>query len=155
MKFITPIIFVLISQSAGIIGSFFTVSSVSTWYQTINKPSFNPPSWIFGPAWITLYTFMGISSYLVWLKLGVNELAKPALILFFIHLAFNAAWSIIFFGLKSPFWALVVIAILWIMIAVLIYMFFQIDRRAAYLMIPYLAWVSFASTLNFFIWRLN
>lgn len=155
MKFITPLIFVLISQLAGVVGSFFTASKIPSWYATLNKPSFNPPGWIFGPVWITLYTMMGIASYLVWQKRGDTSLAKISLVVFFVHLVFNALWSIIFFGLQNPMLAFFEIVVLWMMIVSLIIMFYQIDKRAAYLLIPYLLWVSFASVLNFFIWRLN
>jgi len=155
MKFITPIIFILISQTAGFVGSFFTVNSVNTWYTTLNKPSFNPPNWIFGPVWVTLYALMGIASYLVWQKRGDSSLVKIALIVFFIHLLFNALWSIVFFGIQNTAWAFVVIIIPWIMIVALIFLFYKIDKRAAYLLVPYLLWVSFASLLNFSIWKLN
>lgn len=155
MKFITPIIFILISQLAGVVGSIFTTTAIPTWYATLNKPMFNPPSWIFGPVWIVLYTMMGIASYLVWQKRGNMGVAKISLIIFFIHLVLNALWSIIFFGLHNPMLAFFEIIILWITIAVLIFLFYKIDRRAAYLLIPYLLWVSFASFLNYSIWRLN
>lgn len=154
-KFLAPLGFILISQLAGVVGSFFTAPAISTWYSTLNKPSFNPPSWVFGPAWITLYTLMGIASYLIWQKRGESSLAKTALIIFFVHLVFNALWSIIFFGFHSPMWAFVEIVFLWAMILSLIVIFYKIDRRAAYLLVPYILWVSFASVLNFSIWRLN
>ena len=149
------LIFILFSQLAGIVGGFFTSSSVGGWYQTLAQPSFNPPGWVFGPVWIVLYTLMGVSSYLVWLKVGINSLAKPALIIFYIHLVLNALWSILFFGLKNPFLAFIEIIILLVMILIIIVLFYRIDKTASYLLIPYLLWVSFASILNFFIWRLN
>jgi tryptophan-rich sensory protein len=154
-KAFTILFFILISQFAGIIGSFFTAPAISGWYAELNKPFFNPPGWVFGPAWISLYTLMGIASYLIWLKRKKNNLANTALIIFFIHLVFNALWSIIFFGLNNPMWAFFEIIILWIMILVLIIMFYKIDRKASYLLIPYILWVSFASLLNFSIWMLN
>ncbi|PLX20832.1 TspO protein [Candidatus Parcubacteria bacterium] len=155
MKFFIPVLFVLASQLAGAVGSFFTVTNVDSWYSTVNKPFFNPPNWIFGPVWITLYTLMGIAAYLVWKHWGTNPIAKYATILFFIHLAFNSLWSILFFGMQNPMAAFFEIIVLWIMIAVLIYMFFQVNKTAAYLLVPYILWVSFASILNFYIWRLN
>ena len=155
MKYLIPIMFIAASQLAGVIGSFFTVTSVDSWYASINKPFFNPPGWIFGPVWITLYTLMGIAAYLVWLKWGDSSLARGALIFFFVHLAFNSLWSILFFGLQNPGWALIEIIFLWLMILSLVVLFWQIDKRASYLLIPYLLWVSFASILNFAIWRLN
>lgn len=154
-KFITAIIFILISQAAGIIGSVFTSSAIPVWYATLNKPSFNPPGWLFGPVWVLLYTLMGIAAYLIWQKLGESNIARGAIILFFVHLAFNALWSILFFGLHNPFLAFLEIILLWGMILALIILFYQVDKRAAYLFIPYILWVSFAAVLNFSIWRLN
>lgn len=154
-NFITPLLFIIASQMAGIIGSFFTVTSIESWYQTVNKPVFNPPNWIFGPVWITLYTLMGIAAYLVWREWGTNTVAKYATILFFVHLVFNALWSILFFGLENPMLAFFEIIVLWLMIAVLMYMYYGINKTAFYLLVPYILWVSFASVLNFYIWRLN
>lgn len=154
-KYIAPVLFILASQAAGLVGSIFTTSKITTWYATLNKPSFNPPGWIFGPVWVTLYTMMGIAAYFVWQKRGDNPLVNMALVIFFIHLIFNALWSILFFGLQNPMWAFMEIVILWLMIVALIIIFYKIDRRAAYLLIPYLLWVSFASVLNFYIWNLN
>lgn len=154
-KFITAILFILFSQAAGIIGSVFTSKAIPTWYAGLTKPGFNPPSWLFGPVWILLYALMGIASFLVFEKRAQFPLAKPALAVFFIHLGLNALWSILFFGLKNPGLAFFEIIVLWAAILVLIFLFYRIDRPAAYLLIPYLAWVSFALVLNFSIWRLN
>jgi tryptophan-rich sensory protein len=154
-KAFTILFFVLISQSAGIIGSFFTAPAIAGWYAELNKPTFNPPSWIFAPVWISLYTLIGIASYLIWLKRKKKKLANTALIIFFIHLVFNALWSIIFFGLKNPMWAFFEIIILWVMVLALIIIFHKIDKKASYLLIPYVLWVSFATFLNFAIWILN
>lgn len=154
VEFAKIIGFILISQLAGLVGGFFTSQSVGAWYQTLSKPAFNPPGWVFGPVWITLYALMGIASYLVWKKYtgpGPNF----ALYLFFVHLAFNALWSFLFFGLENPFLAFVDIIVLWLMIAALTFFFWKISKPAAVLLIPYLAWVSFAGILNYFIWRLN
>ncbi len=155
IKFIQPILFILLSQAAGVIGSIFTSSSVIGWYADVNKPSFNPPNWIFGPVWISLFALMGIASFLIWKKRSENSLVKIALAVFFVHLAFNTLWSVIFFGLQSPMWAFFEIILLWLMILSLIIMFYKIDKRAAYLMVPYILWVSFAGVLNFSIWQLN
>ncbi len=154
-KFFTVVFFIAVSQLAGAIGSIFTVSSVKGWYNVLNKPFFNPPSWIFGPVWIILYFMMGWASYLVYKEVGKNKSAKGSLVLFFIHLVFNASWSVVFFGLHSPWWAFVNIVILWGMILFLIFRFYGISRVASYLLVPYLLWVSFASVLNFSIWWLN
>jgi benzodiazapine receptor len=146
---------ILISQLAGFIGSFATASSVSTWYVTLNKPVFNPPSFVFAPVWLTLYTLMGISLYLIWRKGYKKKKVKKLVQFFLLHLVFNTLWSIVFFGLQNLLGALVVIIILWMMIAYLIKSFYQINKTASYLLIPYLLWVSFASLLNFSLWWLN
>lgn len=152
---------IALCQSAGIIGSFFTVSSIQNWYNLLNQPSFRPPNWLFGPVWIILYTLMGISLYLIWIKLEdikylkMIKQIKLVLVLFLIHLFFNATWSIVFFGLHNIFLALINILIIWVFIVILIGMFWSLDKRASILLIPYLAWVSFATILNYSIWVLN
>lgn len=149
------IISLILPQLAGLVGSFFTIPAISSWYLNLEKPSFSPPNWIFGPAWVTLYLLMGISAYLVWQKIDENQKAKKSLWFFCIHLIFNASWSLMFFGLKSPGLGLINIIIIWLLIIVLIIKFWKINRWSSYLLIPYLAWVSFASLLNYFIWILN
>lgn len=145
------IISLVICQLAGVIGSLFTVSSVSTWYSALNKTALNPPSWVFGPVWITLYLMMGISLYLVWDK-GIE---KKQAIIFGVQLALNSLWSILFFGLKSPISALIEIILLWVAILMTIIYFYKTSRTASYLLIPYILWVSFAAVLNFAIWYVN
>ncbi len=146
---------IIICQLAGFIGSLFTTSSIPRWYANINKPSFNPPNWVFAPVWTTLYLIMGISLFLVW-RTGLNEKeVKIAVAVFAFQLALNALWSFLFFGLESPFSAFIEIIFLWASILVSIILFLRISRIAGYLLIPYLLWVSFASVLNFAIWRLN
>ena len=154
-KAIQLIISIFICQLAGIIGSVATVSSVNSWFTTLNKPSFNPPGWLFGPVWITLYTVMGISLYLIYQKGFEKKEVKFAIYLFIFHLVINALWSLIFFGLKNPGLAFFEIIILWILIVVLIILFWRINRTASILLIPYLLWVSFATVLNYSIWQLN
>jgi tryptophan-rich sensory protein len=143
---------IVICQLAGVIGSFFTVSSVGSWYTGLVKPSFNPPSWVFGPVWITLYTLMGISLYLVW-----NSGNRSWLVfgVFGLQLVLNTLWSILFFGLQMPGIAFIEIILLWLSIIATIALFFTGSRAASYLLIPYLLWVSFAAVLNFMLWRLN
>ena len=149
-----PIISILIAQAAGLIGSIFTITSLESWYQTINTPSWNPPSWLFGPVWTLLYLSMSISLYLIWnQKDGVKT--KTALIFFAIQLGLNTLWSIVFFGMRLPSAAFVEILILLIFIVLTIIKFFSISKVSAYLLIPYLLWVSFASLLNLYIVRLN
>lgn len=139
-------------QIAGLVGSVFTTPAISTWYSTLNKPSFTPPNWLFAPVWLTLYTLMGISLYLIWES---KKEKKAAVGLFAIQLVLNAFWSILFFGLKSPLYGLITIVILWIAIMATIAEFYKISKPAAYLLIPYICWVSLATALNYFIWFLN
>ncbi|MDD2666793.1 MAG: tryptophan-rich sensory protein [Methanocellales archaeon] len=146
---------ILICQLAGIIGSFFTFPSIPTWYAALEKPSFSPPNWLFSPVWIALFLLMGVSLYLVWISGAKTRYVKMALTLFGIQLALNVLWSIIFFGLKSPFYAFIEMAILWVAILLTIFQFFKISKTAAYLLIPYILWVSFAAVLNFSIWIIN
>jgi tryptophan-rich sensory protein len=144
---------ILITNLIGIIGSIFTSQSITTWYQTIQKPPFTPPNWLFAPAWITLYTLMGISLYLAWEK-GLKK-NRPALYVFSIQLILNALWSFLFFGLKNPFYGLIGISALWIAIALNIWYFYKISKKSAYLLIPYFVWVGFAFILNYYIFILN
>jgi benzodiazapine receptor len=146
---------VLISQLAGIIGSVFTFQSIPTWYAGIQKPDFNPPSWVFGPVWTTLYTLMGIAAYLVWEKGIKKKGVKQALVVFGVQLILNAIWSILFFGMQNPFLAFIEIIFLWISIVATIFLFYKISKTAGYLLVPYILWVSFAAILNFYIWQLN
>ncbi len=138
---------------ASIIGGIFTAYSVSTWYVSLVKPSFNPPSWVFGPVWTILYLMMGIALYLVWKRKAKDKL--PAYTFFGVQLFLNALWSVFFFGLRMPLLALIEIIFLWAAIIMTIVYFYRIDKKAAYLLIPYILWVSFAAVLNFFISYLN
>jgi translocator protein len=135
----------------GALGGFATASSVADWYPTLNKPSWTPPSWLFAPVWTVLYVMMGVAAWLVW-RAGN---ARPALFLFGVQLLLNLAWSFLFFGLRSPLAGLVCIVLLWAAIATTILAFWTKQRLAAVLMVPYLAWVSFASALNAAIFALN
>ncbi|CAN5173218.1 TspO/MBR family protein [soil metagenome] len=148
-KFIKLLSAIIICEGAGIIGSFFTVNSVNTWYSTLNKPFFNPPSWLFGPVWTILYLMMGISLYLIW------EKKKVDLKWFWIQLVLNSLWSILFFGLKNPGLAFLEIILLWGAIFLTIRGFWKYKRLSAYLLIPYLLWVTFATILNLSIVLLN
>ena len=137
------------------IGSVFTTSAIDTWYTTLQKPFFNPPNWIFGPVWTLLYLMMGISLYIVWnTKNHANE-RRQGLKFFFVQLAFNVLWSMLFFGLKSPIAAFIVIIILWLAIYLTIRKFLRVSEFAGRLLMPYLAWVSFATILNLSIIILN
>ena len=145
------IISLVICQLAGVIGSFFNIKSIPTWYASLIKPSFNPPNWVFAPVWTTLFLLMGISLYLVWIK----GFTKQALIFFSIQLFLNILWSALFFGLKSPFLAFIEIIVLWAFILLTIIYFYRISKPAFYLLLPYILWVSFAAILNFYILVLN
>lgn len=146
---------ILLPLLAGFIGSAFTFTGINSWYSQLEKPFFNPPNWIFGPVWTTLYILMGVALYLVWQKGLKDKKVSWAVYFFWIHLFFNTLWSILFFGLKNPYGALFCIVLLWFMIMILIIRFYKINKLASYLLMPYLAWVSFASILNFYIWLLN
>ncbi|MDD3679682.1 MAG: tryptophan-rich sensory protein [Candidatus Shapirobacteria bacterium] len=149
------LISIFICQLAGIIGSFFTTGAINTWYIFLEKPSFAPPNWLFAPVWISLYTLMGVSFYLVWQSsLGKKE-HKAAINLFLVHLVFNSAWSIIFFGAQEIGLALLEILLLLVLLVAVIVKFYQIDKKAALLLLPYFVWVSFASFLNYQLWVLN
>jgi benzodiazapine receptor len=148
------IVSVVISQAAGAIGSLFTVQNIPTWYAGLNKPSFNPPNYLFGPVWITLYFMMGVAFFLVWKNSGKFDIKVPA-ILFIVQLVLNALWSILFFGMKNPMLGFFEIIILWVFIVLCVIKFYPVSKIAAWLLIPYLLWVSFASVLNFKLWMLN
>jgi len=145
------IIALLLPQLAGFIGSLFTTPKISSWYSLIIKPSFNPPNWIFGPVWTLLFILMGIALYLVWIKKD----NKLAITFFGIQLGLNTLWSILFFGLQSPLLALIEIFVLEIFILLTIKEFYKVSKKAAYFLLPYILWVSFAMILNFAIVILN
>lgn len=142
-------------QLVGIIGSVFTVSSIPTWYASLNKPWFAPPNWIFGPVWTTLYLMMGISFYLVWIQGWKKQKVRTAGFYFLAQLGLNFIWSPLFFGLQSPLIALVVIVALLVLIVLTMKQFYPLSKPAFYLLVPYLLWVSFATVLNAGIWVLN
>lgn len=136
---------------ASAVGGFFTSTSVSTWYVDLAKPSFNPPSWVFGPVWTLLYLLIGISLYLVW----ISKYEKKAFIAFGVQMFLNVSWSVLFFGLQKPLFAFIEIIFLWISILATILFFYKINKKAAYLLVPYILWVGFAAVLNFYLFILN
>lgn len=155
-KYLKIVIMVAICVAVGYLSGVVTRESVTTWYTAIEKPSFNPPNWIFAPVWTTLYILMGIGAGLVWQQIETKrEEVKSALIFFFIQLALNAIWSLLFFGLKNPLLALIEIIILLLMIYETFIKFNKLNKFAGYTFIPYLLWVSFATILNGTIWWLN
>jgi benzodiazapine receptor len=149
------VVSVFACQGAGAIGSIFTASAIPTWYATLEKPFFTPPNWLFAPAWITLYLLMAIAAFLIWRKGLGQEGVKAALLIFLVQLVLNALWSVVFFGLQSPLWGMVVILALWVAILLTIIRFFKLSTAAGSLMLPYILWVSFASALNIAIFMLN
>ena len=147
---------VAICLIVGYLSSITTQSSIKTWYPTIEKPIFNPPNWIFAPVWTLLFILMGIAAGMIWNKWDANkELVKKGLLFFGIQLALNALWSYLFFGLNNVLLALVEIVLLWLVIYETYHIFKQIDKKASYLLIPYLGWVGFALILNGSIFWLN
>lgn len=146
---------IFICLVVGMIGSLLTYPAISTWYAGLIKPFFNPPGWLFGPVWTILYILMGVSLFLIWEKGIKDKKVRIALKFFGIQLFLNGIWSPIFFGLKNPLFALVVIVLMWFAIRKTIIVFAEIDEKAGRLLYPYLVWVSFASVLNFSVWLLN
>lgn len=167
---------IIICEFAGIIGSFFTVPEIKTWFNDLNKPFFSPPNWIFGPVWTILYVLMGISLYLVWIKnwtprkeikikkswnkwsekLLSGSLQKINIIaIFVVQLILNTLWSIIFFNAHSLSGAFFELIMLWFAIIFTIVNFYRVSKIAGILLIPYLLWVSFAGVLNYFLWIIN
>ena len=149
------IISILIPVAVGAVSGFFTSSEIPGWYQTINKPTWNPPSWLFGPVWTTLYVMMGVALFLIWKSDASQSVKKTAIILFATQLVLNFFWSFIFFNQHQIGWAVVEIITMWIFILLTIFAFAPINKIAAWLLVPYISWVSFATILNYTIWQLN
>jgi len=145
---------IAITLSVGAIAGYCTATEIGEWYAGLSKPFFNPPNYVFGPVWTVLYILMGISLYKIW-QTSSHKRKKISLILFFVQLFFNMMWSFIFFKGHFIGWALIDICIMWTLINVCIGFFYQVNKTAAWLMIPYMVWVSFAGVLNYAIWILN
>lgn len=146
-KYVSLLRAILICEGVGVLGSVFTVSNIPTWYAGLNKPTFSPPNWVFGPVWTLLYFLMGVALFLVW--------RKKIPMIFSLQLILNFVWSVVFFGMRSPLGGLIVIVLLWLAILGSIINFWKISRWAGILLIPYLGWVTFASILNYNIFILN
>ena len=142
---------VLLCFAAAAFGGLFMPGE---WYASLKKPAWNPPGWVFGPVWTALYTMMAVAAWLVWKRGGFAAQRRPLLI-FYVQLALNAAWTPLFFGLKQPGWAFTEMVLLWLAIGGTLVVFRRVSRAAAWLLAPYLAWVSFAAALNFTLWRMN
>jgi len=151
-KFLSFILFGLITFSASVIGGLVTVGFKEPWYSLINKPTFNPPSWVFAPVWTTLYLMMTIAIWLFWHSRNKD---MNTIYIYFIHIVFNTTWSIVFFGLHQILLALFVLIVLILMIIILILRFKRVNIVSYYLMIPYLLWCCYALVLNFNIFLLN
>ena len=148
------VISLIITVGLGSLGGIFTISEIPNWYAGLQKPSFNPPNWLFGPVWTLLYILMGISVYLIW-KQPVSTERNTGLILFVIQFVLNFCWSIIFFKQHQLGWALVEIIVMWVFILLTIIWFGKMSSTASWLLVPYISWVSFAALLNAAIWKLN
>jgi benzodiazapine receptor len=149
------IVCLVVTFSAGFIGSLFTRTAISGWYSNLNKPFFTPPDWLFGPVWTGLYLLMAVSAFLIWQKGLANPAVKTALVLFLLQLILNLLWSPIFFGLKMPLLAFIEILLLCAAIILTILAFARISIFASVLLLPYILWTCFAAVLNFSIWLLN
>ncbi|MFD2891964.1 TspO/MBR family protein [Flavobacterium chuncheonense] len=155
-KYLRIIYVVAICLAIGYLSSLVTQSSITTWYPTIEKPIFNPPNWVFAPVWTLLFIMMGVSGGIIWNKLESNKTAvKKALFFFTAQLLLNALWSYLFFGLNNILLALIEIILLWLIIYETYILFKQLDKTAGRLLIPYLAWVGFATILTGSIYFLN
>lgn len=154
-KILRIVLVTAVCVTLGYLSGMVTRDSITTWYPTLEKPVFNPPNWIFAPVWTLLYIMMGIAAGLVWTNSSDEKTTKKGLGFFAVQFGLNALWSYLFFGLHNPFLALIEIVLLWLMILETYNVFKKIDKTAALLLIPYLAWVSFAVILNASIWWLN
>ncbi|PSQ96485.1 MAG: TspO protein [Bacteroidetes bacterium SW_9_63_38] len=145
---------VLVCESVGLLAAWATQTSVATWYPTLAKPFFTPPDWLFAPVWTALYAAMGVAAALIW-RVGRTSAVRRALLLFGVQLLLNGGWSFAFFWARSPGWGLLVITVLWAVLAGTLWTFFRLRAVAGWLLVPYLAWVSYALALNVGIWVLN
>ena len=151
----SAIISIVIALAVAAVGGLATASSVTTWYVGLHKPAFNPPNTVFAPVWTVLYVLMALAAWRIWRAGPAGGRRRVAIGLYAVQLALNLAWSLIFFGLRRPDLALVEIAVLLIAVLATTAVFWRRDRIAGLMLVPYAAWVAFASALNFAIWRLN
>ncbi len=146
---------IFICQLAGVVGSFFTMRSLSTWYAALQKPAFTPPGWFIGTVWIILYALIGVALYFVWMKGLDNRNAQVAVSVFGGQLFLNVVWTFLFFGMRLPFYAFLEILVLLAAIAANIWFFYKVDKQAGLLLVPYAAWTIIATALNYYVWILN
>ncbi len=149
------IICIVLTVGFGSLGGIFTAAEIQGWYLHLNKPSWNPPNWLFAPVWTSLYLLMGISLYLVWKTPANTDAKRWAVIIFIAQFVLNFLWSYIFFREHLMGWAFVEITVMWIAILCTIIAFSRINKTAAWLLVPYISWVSFAAILNYTVWQLN
>lgn len=146
--------FVALCFAVAGLGGYWTSLSQPEWYDQLAKPSWTPPSWLFGPVWTALYLAMAVAAWRVWRRGGWAEQRRP-LTIFLVHLFLNLIWSGLFFGLRSPALGMLEIVFLWAAILITLRAFWRVDRLAGALFVPYLLWVTFAAALNFAVWRMN
>ncbi len=144
-----------IPLSMGVLGAVATRSSISSWYRRLDKPSWNPPDWVFGPVWTLLYLAMGLASWRIWRRGTGNRQVQGALFVYGVQLVLNLLWSVIFFGLRRAGWAAAEIGALWAMILQTVRRFYRLDPVAGLLLVPYQLWTTFAGALNLAVWRMN
>jgi benzodiazapine receptor len=152
---VSLVVAVVIPLVVGGLGGVATASAIPTWYRDLNQPSWNPPNWVFGPVWTLLYILMGVAAWLVWRLGWDNPQVRVALAIFGVQLLLNLFWSLIFFGLRSPGWAVLEIIILWGFILATTVQFYRLESVAGLLLVPYQLWVTFAALLNATVWQLN
>jgi tryptophan-rich sensory protein len=152
---VSLVVAVVIPLVVGGLGGIATASAIPTWYQGLDKPAWNPPNWVFGPVWTLLYVLMGVAAWLVWRQGWDNPQVRGALAIFGVQLLLNLFWSLIFFGLRSPGWAVLEIVVLWGFILATTVQFYRLESVAGLLLVPYQLWVTFAAVLNATIWQLN
>lgn len=140
-------LFILAVVAVSVLGGLATAAAIPDWYATLAKPSWTPPNWVFGPAWTTLYFLMALAAWLVWRRRRLAEV-RGALFAWWAQLALNLLWTMLFFGLRQPLWGLIEIVTLWIAIAITLVLFYRVRKLAAVMLLPYIAWVSFAASLN-------
>ncbi len=145
---------VVVTLCAGLIGNLLSADAITTWYAGLDKPSWNPPNWLFGPVWTILYVLMGVAAYQVWERVKDSS-RRAALVVYGVQLVLNASWSIIFFAFRQPGIAFGEIVVMWVAILATIILFWRVRPLAGVLLLPYIAWVTFASALNFAVWQLN
>ena len=153
-KILKLIISLALPLLVGFTASLYTRPEIEGWYRLLNRPEWNPPNWLFAPVWTSLYILMGVACYLIWIK-APSAQRRAALLLYFAQLALNFTWSFLFFRMHQPGLAFVEIILLWLCILLTIFAFARLSRLAAWLLVPYISWVSFAAILNYTIWQMN